>query len=234
MRTRTLQTAGIATGGALFLIAMIALPALGQQDRPRGARPDEVPQIPVRFQATVFKVNLDKQHLAEIDAQALAAAGGSAPEMAKTLSDFGKVEALYRVDQVLSLTGRGRNRIIITRDTPYTSGIGMSQSGQVTTSISRQSVGASFEIYGGYASKAGGAPLSVQIQVELSAITDSSIEVGPKVSSPVFWKVEQAYSAPTEYGAPIVLLTVDGAATTGHDNPIAFVTLIKLTEPGSS
>ncbi len=187
---------------------------------------------PVRFEATVFQVEVEKDRIIELDAKQLAAAGPTPAALLKALRDFGPTTVLYRVDQGVSVSeGRRSHDISIARDTPYVTGTQTSSTGQLSTAVGRSKVGGNFKVSSFFPDESNRQRLLVALEIEISRLTDSSVQVTGDVTAPVFWCIEQTYGGITELGKPIVLLSVDGSSTTGGAGTLAFVTLVRWSEP---
>jgi hypothetical protein len=190
--------------------------------------PASQPAVPaLRFEGTVFQVVVAKEQVVDLDSTALADRADTAQHLAEALHEFGPVEVLYRVDQAVPMDAR-THRIDIATTVPYVSGTQTSSTGQISTSIKRTSVGG---IFGVWIRMIEGVPddhVQLNLDVELASMTGSTIDLGQGVSAPVFWEVTQTFGGTWELGRPIVLLSVDGAATTGRNEPLALVTLVNL------
>jgi hypothetical protein len=249
MNAKVARISTVAAICAVGLITWLALPAGAQSRRGRGTAERDVPprspleqveerhqKMPpperpsVRFEATVFQVEVAKAGIIELDARKLAAEGPTPAALAQVLQSFGTTDVLYRVDQVIA-AGDGPRRISIARDTPYMTGLSTTSTGQVTTLVARERVGGEFKVDGHFRDPADKGCLQTSLEIEIAALSGSQVEVGKDITAPVFWRVEQTYAGATELGKPIVLLSVDGAATTGSDKILAFVSLVKFSNP---
>ena len=249
------RLAGVASIGLVGLVTWLAWPAAAQSrgetrrserteparavvedlqeqkpERPAPERPR--PEIQsVRFEATVFQVQVAKERVADLDAKALAAAGATPGQLAKALQDVGLAQILYRVDQAVALGSPQRNRIEVAKDAPYVTGTATTPSGQQATSIARQKVGAKFDLQGWYPDEKNTTRVSAVLQIDLALVSASGVHVGTDTAAPMFWQIQQTYSGVLQLGQPAVVLTADGGATSEADKPLAFVTLIKLSDP---
>ena len=187
---------------------------------------------PVRFEATVFQIEVEKDRIVDLDAKKLAAAGPTPATLLKTLRDFGPTTVLYRVDECVSASeGRRYHDISIARDTPYVTGTQTSPTGETTPSYARAKVGGNFKVSSFFPDDSNRQKVLVGLEIEVSRLTDSSVQTGGDITAPVFWSIEQTYGGITELGKPVVLLSVDGSSTAGADMALAFVTLVRWSEP---
>ena len=67
---------------------------------------------------------------------------------------------------------------------------------------------------------------NARINVELSGVSESSVEIGQDAKAPVFRKLRQRFDGPFEAGKPIIILAVD--ANEPADEAVAYVTRIEL------
>lgn len=246
----------IITTCAACLIAWLVLPAAGQSppggksDKPRRARPpaaqkvdevvikggklkrerkkpDEGPAA-LRFEATVFQVVVPAERTVGLDSKKLAAEGATPGKLFKMLRELGDAQMLYRVDQAIAADGK-RTDMRIGRDTPYVSSTQISGAGQVSTTVARRQVGGEFRIRGTLGGADDPSRLQIELAIEIAVLSNSVVQVGPAGTAPVFWSVEQNYRGGVKLGQPFVLLSVDGASTTGPGQPLAFVSLVRLS-----
>lgn len=238
----------VATGvGAAVAFACVALPAAAQTRR-EGARVEKVqlsepegattqatsPAQPsgetpaVRFQATVFQVAVAREKIADLDAKALAAQASTPGALAKALEPFGPVTVLYRVDQAVAADGQ-KNKIGISRATPYVSGTAAGPRVQPNSSIAREKVGGSFDFSVALPAEKTPRRAQTTLRIELGTMTDSSVQVDENVTAPIFWRVDQSYGGLVALNQPLVLISADGAATAGTSQPLAFVSLVVLS-----
>ena len=203
-----------------------------EQEPPQSKAQQETAPAPraVRFEASVFQVKVDPKRLAELDAEQLATDAPHAKKMLTVLGAFGEATILYRVDQTMAVGARRPGEITIARDTPYVSGTQTTPSGQTQTIVARSRVGGEFRLFGEPVQEEGSDRLYVELFVEIASLTGSVVEISEGVTSPVFWRIEQTHSGTVKLGKPFVLLSIDGAAITDTDAPLAFVTLVRLSE----
>lgn len=213
-----------------FLVLFLAQAGLAQEAKD-AAPPEKSSPEPaaVRLEVTVFKLEVAPDRIVELDARTLAAAGETPAALAKTLREFGATEVLYRVDQTVD--GRGRGRIHVSKSTPIVSGRFEDKSGQQRTNVMREDVGARIEFAGCFVDRTDRQRVHANLSVEISAIGESNVSVQEGITSPVYWKVTQTHAGPVVLGRPIALLTVDGAVTSEGDRPVAFISLVALSEP---
>lgn len=194
--------------------------------RGRGGRPEGPP---VRFEATVFSVSLPQDAILQLEADKLAEGAGTNAALDKALRNLGKVSILYREDQIIKLGMPVR--IGTTADTPYVSGTSTTTGGTVTRMIARQDVGTRFDLNTMFSDADDPRALTVILGIDVSSVTSSDIAVADEVKSPVFRKVTQTYAGPLP-NRPIVLVSVDGAATNADGHANAIVTRIVFTPFG--
>jgi len=100
----------------------------------------------------------------------------------RTLQSEGSLKVLSR-PQIIAMDNK-LAKIDISDDVPYVTGSQTSTTGQISTSVGRKSVGIVLEVTpqinpDGF--------VSMEVKQEVSDLTDSTISVGPGVTSPVFF-----------------------------------------------
>jgi hypothetical protein len=231
------------------MLAWLTMPTVGQPppaaqraDRPKAPRPtaeeaqppvdqpeatkqpERLPAPPLRFQATVFQVELTNQRAVELDAKRLTASGATPAELYKVLHEFGSTQVLYRVDQAID----AHAKICITGDAPYVTGTSTTAAGQTSTAVARERLGAQFEIVVRPAGEQAPGCVGLSLHVEITCLTSSVVQTAKDVTAPVFRRIEQSSGGLIELGKPLVLVSVDGASTTESDKTLAFVSLVVL------
>jgi len=207
-------------------------PGSGQQ-RPAQESPPPRPERlgpPIRFEATFFQTEIAPERIVELDAQTLAGQGGTPASLMKALQQFGTVEVLYRIDQGVSINAT--RTIQTSSDVPYVSGTTTTKDGQTTRSIARERAGVNVKVFAGAEGDGPIQAVFTTLDIELSLKTDSRVNVGEGITSPVFWRVAQAYGGLTELGRPIVLVTVDRDRSGEGGKSYAFVTLVRMSAGG--
>ncbi len=196
---------------------------------------EEVSQEPLpdpirrtNLQLVVFEVELPVDVMHEIKTNELTARAETLTTLSAALKDLGNVRMLYRLDQMVELRrGRDVTRLTIGAQMPFVSGTTVSDSGQTSNSVQYRDVGCIVKLRGGWHTPPRG---SSRIDLELSSVTESGVELGNSVKAPVFRKLVQRFDGPIRAGTPIVLLSIDGSAK--GDTASAYVTRIQfdLTE----
>ena len=203
----------ITLAGSITFAAMLAA---GCSDQPITA---------ARFQVTVYEVRVAPARTAELDASALEAKAGTPSQLQQALEQFGPTKVLYKADQAIDLTDK--SRINISSRVPFVTGTRLLESGKKMRSVQYQSIGALFEIAPRSAEPAGG-EVDLQIRVELSALTDSPIEVSSGTSALGVHSVSLTHNGPVRLGHALVMLTVDAAAKDKQGKAVAYVVRMAL------
>jgi hypothetical protein len=199
----------------------------GRQEGRGPQRPE--PPTTVRLEATVFRVELPSERIIELDSKKLAADGATPAKMAKLLQGYGPTRVLYRVDQVPA-TGGQREASSLSLDVPYVANRQTNQDGGESASIARTKLGMRLEVHANYPDEGERSKVYATVRVEVTGMSETSIEVSEDVPAPAFWSVYQSYAGLTELGRPSVLLTADSASSDDHDNGAAIVTLLVLSD----
>jgi hypothetical protein len=240
--TALVRRAGVATAMGL-IVAMVAAQEPPKPPPPPAQPPTETPprvqrervrreRIPsesasVRLEVTLFKVDVAKEKVVELDAKKLAANKPSAAGLLTTLQDFGPAEALYRIDQVVD--GERRAAISISRSTPYVVATGRTNGGQTSRSMARDQSGTKIEFRGSFSDESK-QRLDALLEIELKTTNNSAPDEDSGAAFPVSRSVTQDFGGELELGKPIVLISVDAAAT-GTDKPVAYISLVMVSAP---
>ncbi|MGE0482132.1 MAG: hypothetical protein AB7Q17_16855 [Phycisphaerae bacterium] len=174
-------------------------------------------------------MSLPQDAILQLEADKLAESATSNAALDKALRSLGQAAILYREDQIIKLGIPVR--IGTTADTPYVSGTSTSPAGAVTRAIARQDVGTRFDLNTMFSDADDPRALTVQLAIDVSSVTSSDVAIAEDVKSPVFRKVSQTYAGPLP-NRPIVLVSVDGAATNANGHANAIVTRIVFTPFG--
>jgi hypothetical protein len=255
MSRRMAWGAGSVVLCALCMLAVLALPA-GAQSTGEGAKPGREPPRPaervpvkaptsqespappppreiasVRFEATVFQVELAPERMAELDVKTLTAEASSPVKLAQALQKLGDTKVLYRIDQRVTADGGRQGKIEISQDTPYATMAQKAAGGDTPAAIARQHVGASFELFAVTSEGVPSSRVQATVKIDLSTMSDSNLKAGGETTAPTFWHISQSYGGPTDLGKPIVLVSADGSRGGGSSKSVAFVTLLQLSPP---
>jgi hypothetical protein len=192
----------------------------GSRSSAPGLRPpSEV--APARFEASVYEVRVPEARLAELEAPALEARAATTQDLAKALGEFGEARLLYKLDQTVNLYGEN---IVIGSREPMVTGSRRMDSGPAINTISYQEVGLIVTLAAN--PPAPDAPRkqpAVQVNFELSTMSDGGVEIAPSVKASRFRNLQLSHSETPRFGRPMVLLHV--AATPGDEKapPTAYV-----------
>lgn len=205
---------------------------------PSSTEPSPAPRSPrplrdaLRFEATTYQLALPAAKVTELNAAQMAAAAADPTTLLRALSEYGPVRVLYRIDQGVALDS-GAQQFEIVRDRPYVTGRSQSPSGEVSSAIGRQRVGAKFQLSGQSPEPGDAGPPELSVIVELEVLGEGDVQVGPDLRAPQFCRIEQRYAGRSALGQPIVLLSCDAAAGLPGDNADAYITLMRLSAAGA-
>lgn len=186
----------------------------------------QVPQAPVniapaRFEATVYEVQLPENRIADLDAGVLETKAATAQDLAKALEAFGTTKVLHKIDQTVNLYGE---TITLSRNEPMVTATRMDNSGNAVNSISYQQVGLIVSLSASTpppeTQRSG---LDVQLNLELSSLADSGVEIAPKVKASSTRNVQLSHSENVRFGKPLVMLNVSAPASNDKSLPTAYV-----------
>ena len=198
---------------------------------PRGmpsAMPPPTEVAPARFEATVFEVQIPENRIADLDAQALENKAGTGQSLAKALADFGPTKALYKVDQTVNLFGES---ITLGTSQPMVTGTRMTESGQTINSITYQQVGLVINLSANPAPPDATKKIpDTQVDFHLAVLTDSGVELAPKVKASSTRNVELSHSETPKFGRACVLLNVSAATGSAATPATAYVVRYVFSE----
>lgn len=193
---------------------------LGSRYPASGLRPpSEV--APARFEAAVYEVRVPEARLAELEAPALEARAATVPDLAKALGEFGETRLLYKLDQTVNLYGES---IVMGSQEPMVTGSRRMDSGPAINTVTYQEVGLIVKLAAD--PPAPDAPRkepAVQVNFELSAMTDSGVEIAPSVKAQRIRNLQLSHSETPRFGRPMVLLHVAAAPGNAEAPPTAYV-----------
>ncbi|MBE3095682.1 MAG: hypothetical protein IMZ44_00970 [Planctomycetes bacterium] len=173
------------------------------------------------FEAAAYEVQVPAARAAELDGRALAAKAATAEDLRKALADFGPTKVLYKVDQPVNL--HSENIRVGSRE-PFVTNSRMTESGAIINTVQYQQVGLIINMRAGQPpkdSKRKG--LDVQMKIELSALCDSGLEIGPKTKAVIIRSVSIDHSEPLQYGRPFIMLSVSYPSKDEKASPVAYV-----------
>lgn len=202
--------------------------AKGPATGPAPARAIDVESA--RFRAAVCQTQLPANRVDEMDAAALGAIKAkTAGDFRTALAKLGKTKLLYQVDQVVDLR---KERIKLSAKAPMVTGSRRTGGGQTTRMIQYARVGALFDIEGKQVEGPEGKSVHVRLTIDLSALSDSGVEIAEGVPAPIVRQVTLTYKGPVEPGRPIVMVSIDSSAGGKDAKPAAFVARVIIGDAG--
>ena len=208
-----------AKGRAVAYIARIVLGA------PQAAPPAAAGRFSCPLAATIYEVALPPESAAGLDPAGVARAAGDPADLQKALAALGEAKVLYRMDQSVLLSS---DRIQVGSRVPMVVATRRTETGASVNAVRYESVGALLKVAG---QPAPGGGISARVELEISALTESAVEIGPKTPASVVRKVVMAHDGPVKPGRPIVLVSVDAGSPDAKGNAVAYVARIVLGEP---
>jgi hypothetical protein len=181
-----------------------------------------------RFEAVVYAVEVPAGRMADLDAKAIEAKGAGAKDFEKALADLGKAKLLYKVDQPVNLAG---DTITLGTQVPIvTSARAINTTDAVANTTQYQHVGAIFNIQrAAPASESPPNTVASRLSVEVSALTESDIEVGPGTKATRIVTAKFA-NAPIRFDRPVVAISLSDQNSAAKSAPIACVIRYVFTE----
>lgn len=178
---------------------------------------------PTRARVTVYQVAVPAERAASLQAGDLSAAKDDAA-LTQHLEKLGATKLLYIMDQGIDLDRSPSMKIGSQR--PIPSGSSTTKDGQRATSVSYQDVGCIVNMEGKWPADS---PESgeADIEVEISHVMDSGVQIAPDAKAPVLFRVKQNFAGPFKSGRPIILLSLDAGGA--KETTTAYVTRIELS-----
>ena len=174
------------------------------------------------LEATIYELRLPPENMSQLDAAALTLAAASPPEFDKALASVGKAKALYRMDQSVKLSG---DRIMIGGSAPFVRATRLSETGRRINMVRYESVGAVLNIAGSSGPDGG---ISAELGLEMSAFTESAVNISAQRPARVVRKVVMGYKGMMRPGAPVVIVSADAASLDAEGKAVAYIARIVL------
>ena len=171
----------------------------------------------VRLQATVYEVRLPAEQINRLDAARLATV-----DFSNYPPELGQARALYLIDQKVSLAG---DRVMVGKEEPMVTNTRMTASGQTVNQVQYQQVGAIVEFK---AERMVPRQLHVTSSIEVSALTESPVEVTKGVGMSVTRQSTMSLKGPVELGRPAVLISGDASSRDKEGRAVVYVTRLVL------
>lgn len=188
-------------------LAYVTRFVLSDPSEPGKAAPGPAAEhMSARLCAAVYQVDLPDTSLTKLDARALAAQAHTADDFRNTLAALGSARSLYQVDQTVSLDEA--RSISVGAQVPRVVNRRVAPSGQKMLSTGYERVGAELRIVGRHTK---GKPQRVDLQLKLTGLSDSDVQISSGVVATIFHQVVQRHGGALELDHPIVLVSADGA-----------------------
>jgi hypothetical protein len=171
----------------------------------------------VRLQASIYELRVAPERIGELDAQKLATL-----DLAKPPPEVGESRPLYLIDQNVSLAG---DRVMVGTNEPMVTNSRLTDRGQKINTVQYNSVGAIVDFK---AERVGPRQLQVTSTIEMSAKTDSAVEISPGVNSGVIRKATMSLKGAVELGKPSVLISADASSRDKDGKAIVYVARLVL------
>jgi hypothetical protein len=176
---------------------------------------------PARLEVTVYEVPVPENRIMELEAPALEAKAATPQDLAKALEAFGKPKVLYKIDQAVNLYGES---IMLGTREPMVTGSRRTDVGTTISTITYQQVGLLVNLAATPQPKdAPPKELNVQVNIDLSVLADSGIEIAPQVNATRVRSLQLSHSETPRFGKPWVLLNVSAPPAGDKVPPVAYV-----------
>ena len=182
----------------------------------------------VRLRMLICELQVPAERVVELDSDRLAAGAGDVKGFVAKLSALGTNKVLYRLDQTVDL--HTTSRIQARSRMPFVTGARRTESGRTIRTVQYESVGAICKVTGKAVEDADPPHLRAEINVELSALSDSGVKITGDVEGPVVRKTTLLHTGPVQLGRPFVLISATPGPP-GKAEPTTFVCRGIFTKP---
>lgn len=188
---------------------------------------EQVDRRRTSFQYVVYELDLPPDRIAVLRVDELTAQAETAYSLKAALEEFGGVRTLYRAEQIVQLGQASKKKTVFTTGskTPFVRNMTIGERGNVNSQVEYEDVGCIVRIEGDWDAPSGG---FARIEMELSSLTDSTVNLGNDVKAPIFHNIVQQFDGPITSGEPIVLLTIDGSGE--KETATAYITRIRFDQ----
>jgi hypothetical protein len=175
--------------------------------------------------ATIYDVRLPAEKIGRLDPDALSNAAATPADFEKALADLGTTRPLYHTDQTVRLAS---DSIRIGTQTPIVTGSRTDINGHVINTVTYQQTGAIFTIAGkGTAAD----KMDLDLQIQLSTVSDSSAAVSPNVKASLFRTATMSHKGAVDAKTPFVVLSADAASVDENGKAVVYIARITLGVP---
>lgn len=171
----------------------------------------------VRLQAAVYELRVPADQVTRLDAAQLAGT-----DFSKFPPDMGEARTLYVVDQRVSLAG---DKVMVGSNEPSVTNTRVMANGKTLSSVQYSQVGAIIDFKG---ERTGPRELAVTSKVEVSANSDSGVEMAEGITTPVTRSAKMSLQGPVELGKPVALVSGDATSRDADGRAVVFVTRMVL------
>jgi formylglycine-generating enzyme len=182
----------------------------------------------VSLEGTIYELRLPPDQISRIDIPALTAAATTPAAFEKALAQLGQAKPLYRANQSVRLAG---DHILIGATVPIVTGSRTTDDGRVVSTVMYQQSGAMINIAGQVAA---GGRLDVNLDIELSVLTDNPADAATDAPTPQMRRVTMAQKGLTDPGKPVVTLSADATFLDSTGKAVAYVTRFTLSQPSAA
>jgi len=209
----------------VWLVVLAAMPLTGCA--PSAAQPTALPLSTADFEAIIYRTHVPAASIPRLDVGDLTAEAARGEDLQTHLAKLGRTQALYRASQAVSLTTE--NRIRVGTKKPFVTGSRAGPGGRAIRAVQYQDVGAIFRLAAEPITKRPVEHVQVRLEVELSDMDQSDVEVGPGVKAVAIHNVAFAYNGNLPVGRPFVMTAVDASSDARDANAAAYVCRVVLS-----
>jgi hypothetical protein len=179
------------------------------------------------FEAIIYRTHVPAAGILRLDVADLTAKAARGEDLQKELAKLGRTQALYRASQAISLTTE--NHIRVGTKKPFVTGSRAVPGGRTIRTVQYQDVGAIFRLAAEPITKRPVKQMRVRLEVELSDMDQSDVEVGPGVKAVTVRSAAFSYNGAVPVGKPFVMTAVDASSDARDANAAAYVCRVVLS-----
>lgn len=208
----------MAAKSLLCMVALVGSGLISAGDQPSRNMSKEHPKSdvsttapskprPARVRMVGYLLYISPEQAEELDSPSLKAAVKSKHGLRKHLDQFGEVQFIGLVDHQVDLATHSAFQVGASLPTP--SGV-QTFKGQTSTQVQYTDCGCIVSLQERSVAKSDEA-MYVKVEVEVSNIKDSKIQLSPQAYAPIFYRKTHDFSGRFKTGEPEVFLSVDGS-----------------------
>jgi hypothetical protein len=201
------------------------LPATASPTSAPTTRPASGPST-ADFQAAIYRLEPPADRIGGIDVSALSRPS-DAQRFTRQLDKLGQAKLLHQASQPVSLTSE--SVVEIEERKPFVTGSRTAANGERINTVQYQRVGAVFRLSTAPISDPAAKSLRVRLEMKLSEMTESKLEITKGVPAPIILQGEFIYAGNLDIGRPFVGVCFDASSCDKDDDAVAYIYRVVLS-----